>query len=164
MSSSLLLQQCLACLVCLTLTVVLMGCRWPYSCCFVGCCLWDLFNINMRLVKAWTAVDWLSVIWISDLTNKIKHSFLQTVVESIVLYRCTTWTLTKCMEKKLHDNYRRMLQAVLNKSWRQYPTKQQRYGHYLFIIFTNSFAQVGNDTRSIFKRSLTGLNSEFSFS
>ena len=31
-------------------------------------------------------------------------------------------------------------------------------------IFTNPSAQAGYDTRSIFKRSLTGLNSEFSFS
>ena len=33
-----------------------------------------------------------------------------------------------------------------------------------FTIFTNPSAQAGYDTRSIFKRSLTGLNSEFSFS
>ena len=33
-----------------------------------------------------------------------------------------------------------------------------------FIIFTNPSARAGYDTRSIFKRSLTGLNSEFSFS
>ena len=26
-------------------------------------------------------------------------------------------------------NYTRMLQAILNKSWRQHPTKQQLYGH-----------------------------------
>ena len=32
------------------------------------------------------------------------------------------------------------------------------------ILFTNPSAQAGYDTRSIFKRSLTGLNSEFSFS
>ena len=31
-------------------------------------------------------------------------------------------------------------------------------------IFTNPFARAGYDTRSIFKRSLTGLNSEFAFS
>ena len=31
-------------------------------------------------------------------------------------------------------------------------------------IFTNPFARVGYDTRSIFKRSLTGLNLEFFFS
>ena len=32
------------------------------------------------------------------------------------------------------------------------------------IIFTNPSARAGCDTRSIFKQSLTGLNSEFSFS
>ena len=31
-------------------------------------------------------------------------------------------------------------------------------------LFTNPSAQAGYDTRSIFKQSLTGLNSEFSFS
>ena len=40
---------------------------------------------------------------------------------------------------------------------------QRRLTH-SFIIFTNPSTQVGYDTRSIFKRSLTGLNSEFSFS
>ena len=35
---------------------------------------------------------------------------------------------------------------------------------FLFILFTNPFARAGYDTSSIFKRSLTGLNSEFSFS
>ena len=33
--------------------------------------------------------------------------------------------LTKWMEKKLDGNYTRTLQAVLNKSQRQHPTKQQ---------------------------------------
>ena len=36
MNSSLLLQQCPACLVRLTWIVFVMGGRWPYSCCFVG--------------------------------------------------------------------------------------------------------------------------------
>ena len=34
----------------------------------------------------------------------------------------------------------------------------------LTILFTNPSARAGYDTRSIFKRSLTGLNSDFSFS
>ena len=45
MSSSLLLQQCPACLVRLTWTVFVMGGRRPFRCCLVGCCLQDLFNI-----------------------------------------------------------------------------------------------------------------------
>ena len=44
-------------------------------------------------------------------------------------YGCTTWTLTKQLEKKLDGNYTRMLQAILNKSWRQHPTRHQLYGH-----------------------------------
>ena len=48
---------------------------------------------------------------------------------SILLYGCTTEMLRKCIEKKLDRNYTRILQAVLNKSWKQYPTKQQVYGH-----------------------------------
>ena len=49
-----------------------------------------LKDINTRLVKAWTANDSLSVIWKSDLTNKIKRSFFQAAVVSVLLYGCTT--------------------------------------------------------------------------
>ena len=45
MSLSLLLQQCPACLVHLTWIVFVMGGRWPYSWCLVGCCRHDSFNI-----------------------------------------------------------------------------------------------------------------------
>ena len=63
------------------------------------------------------------------LTDKMKHSFFQAAVVSILLYGCTTWMLTKRLEKKLDGNYRRMLWAILNKSWRQHPTRHQLYGH-----------------------------------
>ena len=56
-------------------------------------------------------------------------SFFQAAVVSILLYGCTTWTLTKRMEKKLGGNNTKMLRAILNKSWRLHPTKQQLYGH-----------------------------------
>ena len=59
----------------------------------------------------------------------MKRSFFQAVAVSILLYGCTTWTLTKWTEKKLDSNYSRMLRAILNKSCRQHPTKQQLYGH-----------------------------------
>ena len=60
--------------------------------------------INTRLAKAWTAVNWQFVIKKSDLTDKMKRSFFQAAVVSIRLYGCTTWTLTKRMEKKLDGN------------------------------------------------------------
>ena len=93
-------------------------------------------GINVRLTKAWKAIDKLSIIWKSDLTNKMKHSFFQAVVILILLYGCTTWTLTKRLEKKLDGNYTRILRAILNKSWRQHPTKHQLYGHLPLIMKT----------------------------
>ena len=50
MSSSLLLQLCPACLVRLTWIVFVMGGRWPYSWCLVGCCHQELFNIACNIL------------------------------------------------------------------------------------------------------------------
>ena len=86
-------------------------------------------DIDTRLTKAWSAVNRLSIIWKSDLTDKMKRSFFQAAVTSILLYGCTTWTLTKRLEKKLDGNYTRMLRAILNKSWWQHPIRHQLYGY-----------------------------------
>ena len=59
----------------------------------------------------------------------MKRSFFQAAVVSILLYGCTTWTLTKRLEKKLDGNYTRMLRAILNRSWQQHPTRRQLYAH-----------------------------------
>ena len=93
-------------------------------------------DINTQLTKALTALDKLSIIWKSNLTDKMKCSFFQAAVVSILLYGCTTWTLTKRLEKKLDGNYTRMLRAILDKSWRQHPTWHQLYGHLSPIMET----------------------------
>ena len=82
--------------------------------------------IDTRLTKAWTAIDSLSIIWKSNLTDKMKRSFF---VVSIQLYGCTTWALTKRLNKKLDGNHTRMLRALLNKSWQQHLTRYQLYDH-----------------------------------
>ena len=77
--------------------------------------------------------EWLNIDIIvkkkSNLTDKMKRSFFQAAVVSILLYGCTTWTLTKRLEKKVDGNYTRMLRAILNKSWQQHPTRRKLYGH-----------------------------------
>ena len=93
-------------------------------------------DIDTQLTKAWTATDRLSIIWKSDLTDKIKRSFFQAAVVSILLYGCTTLTQTKRLEKRLDSNYTRMLREILNKSSRQHPTKHQLYGHLPLITKT----------------------------
>ena len=46
-------------------------------------------DINTRLMKAWTVIDRLLIIWKSDLTDKMKRCFFQAAVVSILLYGCT---------------------------------------------------------------------------
>ena len=41
-------------------------------------------DINTRLAKAWTAIDRLSVIWKLDLTDKIKRSFFQAAINTVI--------------------------------------------------------------------------------
>ena len=97
---------------------------------YLGSSVWSTEkDIDTRLTKAWIAIDKLSIIWKSGLTDKMKRSFFQAAVVSILLYGCTTWTLTKRLEKELASNYIRMQRAILNKSWWQHPTKHQLYGH-----------------------------------
>ena len=78
-------------------------------------------DIDTRLTKAWTAIDRLS-----DLTDKMKRSFFRAAVVSILLYGCTTWTLTKRLEKKLDGNYTRMLRVTPHKA----PTIQPPASHH----------------------------------
>ena len=73
-------------------------------------------DIDTRLTKAWTAIDRLSILWKSDLTDKMKRTFFQAAVVSILLYGCTTSTLTKRLKKTLDGNYTRMPRELLNKS------------------------------------------------
>ena len=54
-----------------------------------------------HLVKVCNVIDKLSIIWKSDLSDKIAMCTL--------LYWCTMWILTKYIEKRLDGNYQRIL-------------------------------------------------------
>ena len=81
----------------------------------------------MHLKKLWTAIDLLSILGKSNLSDKLKQNFSQAASVGILRYGCTIGTLIKYIEKKLDGNYLRMVVAVLNKSWKQQPTKLQLY-------------------------------------
>ncbi len=66
----------------------------------------------------------------------MKRSFFHAVVVWILLFGCSTWTLTKRMEKNLDGNDTRMLRAILNNSGRHHPSKQLLYGHLPLITKT----------------------------
>ena len=74
-------------------------------------------DINIRLAKAWAAIDALSIIYKSDLSDKIK------CVNTIVWMHYMDANKTKCREKMLDGNDTRMPRAILNKIQKQHPTK-----------------------------------------
>ena len=75
---------------------------------------------------------------------------------------CNTRSIFKQSASDLNSDFPFSQTGCLTKA------KESNLPNYLPIarkvLFTNPSAQAGYDTRSIFKRSLTGLNSEFSFS
>ena len=77
---------------------------------------------------AWIAIDSLSIIWKSDHSEEIKWEFFKFVAISVILYRCTTWPLRKCLENKLDGNPTKMV-CVLKKPWKKPSTKQQQYSY-----------------------------------
>ena len=92
-------------------------------------------DIDTRLTRSCTAINKLSVIWKSDLTDKTKRSFFQAAVLSILLW--TTWTLTKRMEKKLDGNYTRTsasnFEQVLKATSHKAPTIRPPTSHHKTI-------------------------------
>ena len=86
-----------------------------------------------------TPADWvyrLSTILQSEFSERIKWEYFRALAVSILLYGCTSYTVRKQLEKKLNGNYTMMLRTVMNKSGKQYPTKQQLYGYLLPISQT----------------------------
>ena len=86
-------------------------------------------DINMQLGKLWTAINKLLIIWKSGLSDEIKCNFFQAAVVSVLQYGCTTCTLRKHIKKKPDEICTRMLQAIVIKSWKRHPTKQELYSH-----------------------------------
>ena len=72
-------------------------------------------DVNIRIGKAWTAIDRLTAIEKSDLSDKIERELFQTVVISVLLHGCTTKTQRKRQDKELDVNYTRILFAIGKK-------------------------------------------------
>ena len=89
-------------------------------------------DIDTRLTKAWTAINRLSIIWKSDLTDKMKRSFFQAAVTSILLYGCTTWTDKMAGEearRQLHKNAASNIEQDLAATPHKTPTIRPPTSH-----------------------------------
>ena len=72
--------------------------------------------------------------WWGYISRALENLFFNSNSTSTLTRRdFAIWVSSKCqakwLEKKLDGNYTRMLQAILNKSWRQHPTRHQLYGN-----------------------------------
>ena len=86
-------------------------------------------DIWVRKSLAWQAFNKLTKIGKSNLPRSFKVRLLTATVESVLLYGCESWTLTKLLEKRLDGCYTRMLRAALNISWRSHTTNKVLYGN-----------------------------------
>ena len=66
------------------------------------------------------ALNKLDKIWKSVLSDEVKLNTFTTLIESILLYGCESWTLTQAQSKRLDGCYTRMLRKVQNKSWKDH--------------------------------------------
>ena len=77
---------------------------------------------------AWRALNDMSRIWASGMPKALKLRFFHATVETVLLYGCEAWTLTKALTKTLDGTYTRMLRKVQNISWRDHITNARLYG------------------------------------
>ena len=69
----------------------------------------------------------MSSIWRSGIDSKLKVSFFRSVVESLLLYGCETWSLTDTFMTKLDSNYTRLLRYVQGIHWSERITNEVVY-------------------------------------
>ena len=79
MSSSLLLQQCPACLVRLTWIDFVIGGRCPYSWCLVGCCCQDLLRIARSIFPVFLLSHLSYLSYLSLSLSLSRQPFLSTI-------------------------------------------------------------------------------------
>ena len=87
-------------------------------------------DIDTRLTKAWTAIDKLSVIWKKGLTDKMKRSFFQAVVGSILLHHLdANKTARKEARRQLHKDVASNIKLVLATTPYKGPTIRPPASH-----------------------------------
>ena len=85
------------------------------------------YDINIRIAKAWAALNNLNIIWKSNLRENLKINFFRAAVETVIVYGSVTWKMTVAMERKIDGTYTRILRAIKNKHWNLHLTNEELY-------------------------------------
>ena len=84
-------------------------------------------DVNIGIGKAWSALHKLDKIWKSEFSDGLMIGFFRAMVEKVLLYGSTAWTLTQSLGKKVGRVYTKMLRVVKNVTWRQGITNEVLY-------------------------------------
>ena len=103
----------------------------------------------------------------SELKSVINHAYCKVIPNFMATYFNHSFKVTPPHQKKKRRKKKKYksskeMKVIFRSVEIKYIEKKFRQNY--VILFTNPSARAGYDTRSIFKRSLTDLNSEFSFS
>ena len=79
-------------------------------------------DIDRRLTKAWIAIDKISIIWRSDLTDKMKRSFFQAAVAIWMHNLDANKTAGEKAWRQLHKNAASNIEQVLEATPNKAPT------------------------------------------
>ena len=93
-------------------------------------------DMQTRKALAWKALNKMDKIWKSELAKSLKLRYFRAAVETILLFGCATWTLTKAEEKSLDGTYTRMLRKVFNIDGHINITNKELYGGLSIISAT----------------------------
>ena len=92
-------------------------------------------DVKRRIALAWTACNSLRKIWNSSLSRKFKGNLFQTTVESVLLYGCEAWTLTKSLMERIDGCFTRLLRSALDVSWESRARNEDLYGELPKVTF-----------------------------
>ena len=81
-------------------------------------------EIRIRVAQATAAMARLDRIWKSKIGFPTKYKLFKSLVISIVLYGCESWTLMADSEKKVQAFENKSLRRLLGISWREHKTNE----------------------------------------
>ena len=145
MSSSLHLQQRLACLFRLTWIFFVMACRWLYSCCFVGCCPPDLFNIARSIL-----------VWLPSSFFSIRLVILHAVHPCSSIDTTTAWK--KCSFSKtiiFTKEYNKLLEIISLSENKWLPFNRNNYWNLVRIYMINEYLILYKSKKTLLRNNYT---------
>ena len=84
----------------------------------------SILDIHVRKGVAWRALNSMTKCWKSNLSRNTKVRLFKATVESVLLYGCETWTMSKALNCVIDGFYT----YIFGISWKCHTTNLELYG------------------------------------